>query len=99
MWGIILHYNSEIGLARQIFISLKDRILTGQIRQGEALPSTRDLAKGLGVSRNTVCDAYDMLWTEGFIIRRQGAPSRVAVGLYIHKVQKNKKIPEPEKAR
>lgn len=99
MWGIILHYNSEIGLARQIFISLKDRILTGQIRQGEALPSTRDLAKGLGVSRNTVCDAYDMLWTEGFIISRQGAPSRVADGLYIHKVQKNKKIPEPEKAR
>lgn len=83
MWGIELRYKDEISLARQIFLSLKERILTGQIQQGEALPSTRELAKGLGVSRNTVCEAYDMLWTEGFIISRQGAPSRVAEGLHI----------------
>lgn len=83
MWGIELQYKSEISISRQIFLSLKERILTGQIRQGEALPSTRELAKGLGVSRNTVCEAYDMLSTEGFIASRQGAPTRVADGLYI----------------
>ena len=83
MWGIELKAESEVGLARQIFMSLKQQILEGRILQGEAIPSTRELAKGLGVSRNTVCEAYDMLWTEGFIIRSQGAPSRVAEGLRI----------------
>ncbi len=88
MRGIVLQDSKEIGLARQIFLSLKERILSGQISQGEALPSTRDLARGLGVSRNTVCEAYDMLWTEGFIISHQGAPSRVADGLQIQEAQK-----------
>lgn len=83
MWGIELCTNSEISLARQIFLSLRKRILTGEILPGEPLPSTRELAKGLGTSRNTVCEAYDMLLTEGFIISRQGAPSRVAEGLHM----------------
>lgn len=99
MWGIVLHDNSEVGLARQIFLSLKEHILTGQIPQGEALPSTRELAKDLSVSRNTVCDAYDMLWTEGFIISHQGAPSRVADGLQIQSVQKREKGKEPDKSQ
>lgn len=83
MWGIELCTNSEISLARQIFLSLRKRILTGEIVPGEPLPSTRELAKGLGTSRNTVCEAYDMLLTEGFIISRQGAPSRVSEGLHM----------------
>lgn len=99
MWGIVLHDNSEVGLARQIFLSLKEHILTGQISQGEALPSTRELAKDLGVSRNTVCDAYDMLWTEGFIVSHQGAPSRVADGLQIQTLQKREKVKGPDKSQ
>jgi len=95
MWGIELRYKDEVNLARQIFLSLKQRILAGQIPQGEALPSTRELAKGLGVSRNTVCEAYDMLWTEGFIVSRQGAPSRVAEGLHIM----TKKVEAPPKRK
>lgn len=83
MWGIQLRYKNEISLSRQIFLSLKQRILAGEIHQGETLPSTRELAKGLGVSRNTVSEAYNMLWTEGFIVSHQGAPSRVAKGLHI----------------
>ncbi|WP_242974353.1 GntR family transcriptional regulator [Lacrimispora amygdalina] len=83
MWGIELRTNSEISLARQIFLSLRKRILAGEILPGEPLPSTRELAKGLGTSRNTVCEAYDMLLTEGFIISRQGAPSRVTEGLHL----------------
>lgn len=97
MWEVALHENSEIGLARQIFLSLKEHILTGQITQGEALPSTRELAKHLGVSRNTVCDAYDMLWTEGFIVSRQGALSRVADGLQIQTVLKREKVQKTDR--
>ncbi len=97
MWGIILQDGKEISLARQIFLSLKERILKGQIPQGEALPSTRELARGLGVSRNTVCEAYDMLWTEGFIVSRQGAPSRVADGLQIQSVPQSEKAQHTDK--
>jgi GntR family transcriptional regulator/MocR family aminotransferase len=35
------------------------------------------------VSRSTVCEAYDMLLAEGFIVARQGAPTRVAPGLTV----------------
>jgi GntR family transcriptional regulator/MocR family aminotransferase len=97
MWGIVLHRNSEIGLARQIFLSLKDRILSGQIPQGEALPSTREMAMGLAVSRNTVNDAYSMLWSEGFTVNRRGAPTRVAAGVQLPSAQKSASPQEREK--
>ena len=84
MWEFILEQNSEVGLSRQIFMHLKESILAGAVTSAEPLPSTRELAKSLGVSRNTVSIAYDMLWSEGYIIRSQGAPSRVAEGLQIH---------------
>lgn len=83
MWGIQLQYDDEITLSRQIFLAFKERILAGELPQGEAMPSTRELAKILGVSRNTVSEAYSMLWAEGFIVSHQGAPSRVAEGLLI----------------
>jgi len=55
--------------------------MKGTMKPGEALPSTRELAKLLMVSRNTVCEAYEMLSSEGFIVSRQGSPTRVADGL------------------
>lgn len=90
MWGIELDRGGEIGLAQQIYLTLKAGILSGRIAQGEALPSTRELAKALNVSRNTVCTAYDMLWTEGFTVNRQGAPTRVADGLCVPPAPKAK---------
>lgn len=96
MWGIELDQKGETGLSQQIYRSLKERILSGRIVQGEAIPSTRELADVLGVSRNTVNIAYDMLWTEGFILRRQGAPSRVADGLQMQRMQKERKPQKPE---
>ncbi|WP_322924851.1 PLP-dependent aminotransferase family protein [Paenibacillus campi] len=85
MWGIQLQHESQIALARQIFLSFQQAILGGKMLAGEALPSTRELARELGVARNTVCEAYDMLDIEGFIIRRQGAATRVASGLTLEK--------------
>ena len=96
MWEIDLRNRGEVGLARQIYLALKERMLTGQMRQGETLPSTRELAKSLGVSRNTVCNAYDMLWTEGFILSRQGAPSRVSSGLHMQLSQQAKTVRKSE---
>ncbi|MBD2872002.1 MocR-like pyridoxine biosynthesis transcription factor PdxR [Paenibacillus arenilitoris] len=86
MWGVELQRQSEVSLKRQIYRMLRDRILNGKLPAGEALPSTRELAEALKVSRNTVNEAYEMLIVEGFVLSRQGAPTRVAEGLRLEKI-------------
>jgi GntR family transcriptional regulator/MocR family aminotransferase len=65
MYNIELNKQNEIPLKRQIYQALKDLILDGKLKAGEALVSTRELAEQLNVSRHTVCEAYNMLKTEG----------------------------------
>lgn len=83
MLDIKLNRKSELQLWRQIYQALKELMLSGQLKAGESLPSTRELAKELNVSRNTVCQAYDLLIAEGYVISRQGTATRVAEGLCI----------------
>ena len=101
MLGIQLVRQHEISLARQIYQHLRDQMTEGLLQPREALPSTRELAGQLSVSRNTVCEAYDMLAAEGFIESRQGAPTRVADGLQLgrNKILRNidqEADPKPE---
>jgi GntR family transcriptional regulator/MocR family aminotransferase len=86
MWGIELNRQSELPLKRQIYQEITNRILSGKLKSSEALPSTRELSRNLAVSRNTVCEAYEMLLAEGFVISRQGAPTRIAEGLCVEKL-------------
>jgi GntR family transcriptional regulator/MocR family aminotransferase len=48
------------------------------LRAGTPLPSTRDLARQLGISRRVVVDAYGQLTAEGYLAVRQGARPVVA---------------------
>jgi GntR family transcriptional regulator / MocR family aminotransferase len=48
-----------IPIYQQIYEHLRTAILAGQIQRGTKLPSTRALADELGVSRNTILNAYD----------------------------------------
>lgn len=81
MFGIQLDRESEIPLKRQLYLSLKEKILEGRLGAGDALPSTRELAKDLHLSRTTVMEAYEMLLAEGFVTNRQGALARVSDGV------------------
>ncbi len=53
--------------------------LDGRLAVGARVPSERDLAVALGVSRTTVSAAYDTLRDEGFLTSARGAGSRVAL--------------------
>jgi GntR family transcriptional regulator / MocR family aminotransferase len=59
--------------ATRIYRQLLDAVLDGRLRSGERLPPTRDLARQLDVSRNTVAVAYERLTAEGFLTSRVGA--------------------------
>lgn len=61
----------------QLTRALKAAIIDGRIQAGMRLPATRDLARDLGVSRNTVMTAYEQLDAEGFIEGRVGSGSFV----------------------
>lgn len=62
----------------QIYSQIKDAILSGQVAEGEALPSIRALAKDLRISVITTKRAYDELESEGFIYTLPGKGCFVA---------------------
>ena len=68
-------------LYRQIYDRLRTRILSGELEVGERLPSSRDLAGELQVSRNVVLLAYEQLEAEGYIRGRSGSGTYVAEAL------------------
>jgi len=68
-------------LTKQVYAEFRKAILSGALRPGEALPSTRLLAEQLGVSRTVVLEAYDQLLAEGYVAGRHGSGTYVAEGL------------------
>jgi GntR family transcriptional regulator/MocR family aminotransferase len=65
-------------LATQIYRALREAIETGRLAPGARLPSWRDMAAQLGVSRGTVRVAYQRLVDEQFAIGQGAAGTRVA---------------------
>lgn len=60
-------------LHRQLYESLRRALLEGKLPAGERLPSSRDLAQDLGLSRNTVVAAINQLSVEGYLVSRVGS--------------------------
>ena len=61
--------------------TLRDALRDGRLPPGTRLPSSRALARDLGLARNTVAAAYAQLVAEGWLEGRQGAGTRVALHL------------------
>jgi GntR family transcriptional regulator/MocR family aminotransferase len=68
-------------LSRQIYAWMRNAVLQGTLRDGERLPSTRDLADQLHVSRTVVLLAYEQLLAEGYVEGRTGSGTYVGHGL------------------
>ena len=76
-----LQFDQHGRLHQRVLRVLQQAIIEGVFPPETRLPSTRDLAKQLGVSRNTVMTAYDSLLAEGYVTSRTGSGTRVAATL------------------
>ncbi|NNL66991.1 MAG: GntR family transcriptional regulator, partial [Myxococcales bacterium] len=78
MW---LDLDGEGALYQQAYRALRAAILAGDLRRGARLPATRTLAGELGISRNTLLQAYEQLLDEGYVVARTGSGTFVAASL------------------
>jgi GntR family transcriptional regulator/MocR family aminotransferase len=77
--GADLHLDLAPSRGRgDLVCALHGSIRTGRLPPGTRLPSSRSLAKDLGIARNTVADAYGQLVAEGWLSARQGSGTVVA---------------------
>src|SRR5439155_6219597 len=68
-------------LYQQIYDSFRTRIIDGQLRPAQLVPSSRELARELRVSRLPVLNAYAQLIAEGYFESRAGAGTFVVSSL------------------
>jgi DNA-binding transcriptional MocR family regulator len=68
-------------LHRKLSDGLRRAIERGHLPAGERLPSERELATRLAVSRSTVVTAYDSLREQGLLESRQGSGTRICAGV------------------
>ena len=69
-------------LRSQLEAGIREAIRNGRLHGGERLPSSRELARELGVSRGLVQECYSQLLSEGYLTSRVGSATRVAAGEY-----------------
>lgn len=61
----------------QLCDAVRELVLDGRLRAGDHLPSSRSLARQLGVSRGTVVAAFEQLEAEGYFVARSGSGTRI----------------------
>src|SRR5271170_7777054 len=75
-----LDRGADLPLRVQLETGLRDAIRGGRLNGGERLPSSRELARELGVSRGLVQECYGQLIAEGYLTSQGGSATRVAAG-------------------
>lgn len=65
--AITLDSSAALPLHRQLYEELRRAILTGRLLPKQRIPSTRVLARSLGISRSTVTQSYEQLLSEGYL--------------------------------
>ncbi len=75
---IYVSNKSGVPLHRQIYESLRRKIMSGELKGGDALPTVRGLARDLKISMITTARAYRDLERDGYIVTAVGRGSFVA---------------------
>lgn len=76
--SIRIDKTSDRRISVQLYMALREVLLSGGLTPGDRMPATRTLAGELGVSRTTVIDAIDRLVSEGLLEARVGAGTYVS---------------------
>ena len=79
--AIDLEVGSPVPLYRQLYAQLREAVLSRRLPASTRLPPTRTLAQELGVSRNTVVNAFEQLSAEGYLAGKVGSGTYVAHSL------------------
>jgi len=79
---LVVDRSAADSLIDQLVRQLRGAIEAGRLTRGTRLPSTRALARLLGVSRNTVFAAYEELASDGLVRGRSRAGMFVAVAVH-----------------
>ena len=79
--AIALDNNTAIPLHQQLYEELRRAILSGRLLPRQRIPSTRSLAKSLGISRTTVTSCYEQLLSEGYLETIVGSGTYVCAQL------------------
>lgn len=95
MW-IEIDKSSEVSCIQQLYVKIREKILLGELKEGEKLPSSRVLAETLNVSRTIILEAYDQLIAEGYLTSKQGAGTFVEAGILLHNFSLINDIPSSE---
>jgi len=77
-WNILqIEWKDDAPVYLQLSNYFSDRIVSGELREGDPLPTETALCKQLGISRSTVRQAFFMLEDEGIIVRKKRVGTRV----------------------
>lgn len=82
--AIAIDNTSGVPIHRQIYEAWRRGILAGRFRKGDRVPSSRELALALRVSRSTVTQAYEQLFAEGYLQTARGSGTFVRGDLHEH---------------
>ncbi len=80
-FDLTLDREAGVELSQQIYEQIKAAILSGRLKPGDRLSSSRELSEELSVSRPTVAVAFEQLSLEGYIEMRHGSGTYVQEGL------------------
>ena len=72
-----MNFGSEKPIYLQIVDMISGRILSGELRGGERIPSVREYGADIGVNPNTMMRSYEKLTADGVIYNRRG------IGYYV----------------
>lgn len=81
-WWVSLSTHDAAPAYLQLAQGLRERIQSGRLRPGSALPAERELAARLGVSRVTLRQGLGLLETEGLLRRKRGSGTFVAESVH-----------------
>ena len=65
-----VEFQGKTPLYEQLYEGIKTAIISNKIEAGKRMPSKLDMSRGLGISKNTVESAYELLCAEGYLTAR-----------------------------